>query len=101
MELNVLSALVSGLTGLFASTGLTYWVYRTLNKAFDKTVENLKEEIKKLKVEIHDLKNAEAKGYHKAHKLATILNKTLKCPHGGDCAVRAEYEKYMEEEGAI
>jgi hypothetical protein len=97
MEINDFSAIISGLGGLAVSTGITMWVYKTLNA----TITNLRDEIKGLKEQILEIRNSEAKWYHKTHKLASILNRTKHCKNNEECSVRAEYEKYMEDEGII
>lgn len=91
------SAILSGLSGLIVSSGLTYWVYKTLNA----TIKNLKDEVSALKEELTQIKHERSRWYHKAVVLSSMLQKTRNCPHGKTCSVRAEFEKYIEEEGVI
>jgi prefoldin subunit 5 len=91
------AAVLSGLSSFLVSAGLTYWVYKTQAAI----ITSLKEEVKNLKEEVSELKKDKSKWYHKAVKLATILQETQKCPHGRSCQVRVKFEKYVEDEGVI
>jgi len=97
LPMTELSAILSGLSSLLVSSGLTYWVHKTHSA----TIGVLKDEITKLKDELIELKSERSRWYHKAIRLANIMRETKNCPHSRGCKVRAQFEKYVEEEGVI
>jgi hypothetical protein len=97
MEINDITPLLTGGFGLLLSTGITMWVYKTLNS----TIQHLREEVKSLKEQILELKQSEYKWYHKTHRLAAILNRSKRCQNSNECEVKKAYDKYIEEEGVI
>lgn len=91
------SAILSGLSSLIVSSGLTYWVYKTQSSV----ISSLKEKIAGLENDIVELKADRSRWYHKAVRLAGILQETKSCPHSRTCQVKVKFERYIEEEGVI